>query len=94
MFTANTTALNWFGTISYFIYRICFSQYIPGEVVTTFDNGTVFLNNSGVHESILKPSQHRFACDEMWWSAQFGAHPRQILLSDRTGIAIYDIRVS
>ncbi len=29
-----------------------------------------------------------------WWSAQFSAHPRQVALSDRSGVALLDVRVS
>ena len=72
---------------------LLYSPYIPGEYVATFENGAVYLSTGGRESEIFSQSEHRFACDDVWWSAQFGAHPRQLLLADRTGIAFCDIRV-
>ena len=38
-------------------------------------------------------SEHRFDCSETdWRQCSFGMHPRQVLVADRTGVAMFDMR--
>ena len=35
----------------------------------------------------------RFRDPEFWGHAAYSAHPRQVLVTDRTGVAVWDMRV-
>ena len=70
------------------------SPYMPGEFVTAYENGAMMLCSEESQGVVLNDADHRFKCCDAWWSAHYGSHPRQLVLSDRTGVALYDVRVS
>ena len=62
--------------------------------MTAAQDGTIQLWDATqicrVLNTVVEP---RFDCPEKWCSAQFSAHPRQLMVTDRTGITVWDTRV-
>ncbi|KAI0241355.1 hypothetical protein LSAT2_029494 [Lamellibrachia satsuma] len=72
---------------------ICLSPYLVGECAVATANGSVFLwSSDGRFDAVCKTIKSRFSGVENWCSCHYGAHPREIVVSDRTGVSLFDIR--
>lgn len=75
---------------------VALSPYIEGELATCNETGVLEIHRIDQkfkHEEISK-CEHRFTCNDTYWMCNWGMHPRQITVTDRTGVAIYDARTS
>lgn len=68
------------------------SPYIERECVTATADGQAHFWD-GSQEVLNISTEPRFACPDTWISAHFGSHPREVVVTDRTGSTIWDLRV-
>ena len=72
--------------------HVCLSPYIPGEYCVATSNGCVYRGAKDKLELVCSNIEPRFSCAEDWLSADWGIHPRQISVTDRTAVDVYDLR--
>lgn len=70
---------------------IFISPYIERECVTATADGQAHFWD-GSQEVLNISTEPRFACPDTWISAHFGSHPREVVVTDRTGSTIWDLR--
>ncbi|XP_070542297.1 TATA box-binding protein-associated factor RNA polymerase I subunit C-like [Ptychodera flava] len=73
---------------------ICLSQYIPGECVISTDTGAIKLWTVGqsLQDVFESDSGLFFPCEDKWRECHFGGHPRLLVVTDRTGLKLLDLR--
>ena len=72
---------------------ISLSPYLEGEYLMTTENGDVYFKNSlSATKTKLVHCEYNFECDEPYWGCDWSMHPREICITNRTGVLLYDIR--
>ena len=69
------------------------SPYMQQEYALISDTGKCEIRHL-YREEALRSMQAtaRYDCSAQSWQCSFGMHPRDVIITDRTGVAIYDVR--
>ncbi|XP_071116396.1 uncharacterized protein [Haliotis cracherodii] len=72
---------------------VCLSPYICGEILVSTDTGSVHLSVPGYSlQTLVSKQLLRFQSTDQWRQCHWGAHPRQVILADRTSVQLFDSR--
>lgn len=74
---------------------VCISPFIAAESLVATDAGAVYIWNAGQSpQKVIADRKPRFDCQDSWCQVQYGCHPRQLVVADRTVVELFDHRSS